>query len=277
MNEQRRILNREVEKVKKGKRKGDFDTKTLFDFFDFAVKISFSVFLVFVFASCELYTYGILGGADKTACLTPGSPDFERVMSSMSGVWYSHYAGAGRLDGYRIGEWSSFNAIAGSKTAALFPGFTYPQPVYAGSDSLPAPSGGDYFVLHDDTAHGQTDDSAPGQESRGFAYAGIVRAINIFNGDKKRGAIIIQYLNLAAPQWDDDIKGGQRPFFGIYYRILDPDCIQMANAVDLASMYKGKKYYTETATRDEAIAFNTVENEAEFISWGVVIPQDREK
>jgi hypothetical protein len=50
----------------------------------------------------------------------------------------------------------------------------------------------------------------------------------------------------------------------------------MANAVDLAAMYAGKPYYTEKATLDEAIAANSVENEAEFISWGVVIPQDRE-
>jgi hypothetical protein len=51
----------------------------------------------------------------------------------------------------------------------------------------------------------------------------------------------------------------------------------MANAVDLAALYTGKKYYTETTTLEEAIALNNVENEAEFISWGVVIPQDREQ
>ena len=109
-----------------------------------------------------------------------------------------------------------------------------------------------------------------------FAYLGIVRAVSVFNGDRNRGAIIIEYLTGCAPQWDDDIKGGQRPFFGIYYRILDRDTVQMANAVDLAALYAGEKYYTETKTLDEAIALNTVENEAEFISWGVVIPQDRE-
>jgi len=51
----------------------------------------------------------------------------------------------------------------------------------------------------------------------------------------------------------------------------------MANAVDLAALYAGKPYYTEKGTLQEAIDANTVENEAEFISWGVVIPQDREK
>jgi hypothetical protein len=45
----------------------------------------------------------------------------------------------------------------------------------------------------------------------------------------------------------------------------------------LAALYAGKKYYTETATLDEAVAFNTVENEAELIAWGVVTPQNRER
>ena len=58
--------------------------------------------------------------------------------------------------------------------------------------------------------------------------------------------------------------------------MLDTDTVQMANAVDLAALYAGKKYYTEQASLQEAIALNTVENEAEFISWGIVIPQQRE-
>ena len=58
--------------------------------------------------------------------------------------------------------------------------------------------------------------------------------------------------------------------------MLSPDIVQLANAVDLAALYAGKKYYTEKATLQEAIDTNTVENEAEYISWGVVIPQDRE-
>jgi hypothetical protein len=51
----------------------------------------------------------------------------------------------------------------------------------------------------------------------------------------------------------------------------------MANAVDLAALYAGKRYYTEKGTLAEAIAANSVENEAEFISWGNVTPQMREK
>jgi hypothetical protein len=231
--------------------------------------------LVLTISSCELFTYGKLGGADITATITDRA-GIAGILNSWRGAWYSHYAGIGRLDGYRIGKWSEFSTIAGSKAAALFPSLAmavYPDPV----TGLPTPiDPDDYFVFYDDTVYGQSDDSAPPQESWGFAYVGIVRAVNLFYGDKNRGAIIIEYLEGGAPRWDNDIKDGQLPFFGIYYRVLNANCIQMANAVDLAAMYAGEKYYTEKATLPEAIAFNTVVNEAEFISWGVVIPQDRE-
>jgi hypothetical protein len=226
-------------------------------------------------SSCDAFSYGTLGGADKTEILKPGSRDFDTVMSAMSGVWYSHYAGIGRLDGYRIGKWGDFSAIAGSKAAALFPNLVNPPDVYTGASF----NNGDYFVLYDDTVYGQKDDGEGGNGgwAQSTRFAGIVRAVNIFNGDKERGAIIIEYLQGGAPQWAADIRDGQRPFFGIYYRELSGDIVQMANAVDLAALYAGKRYYTETATLEEAITKNTVENEAEFISWGVVIPQDRER
>lgn len=230
------------------------------------------ILCVLLFASCEMYGYGRLGGADKTDILRPGNPDYDEVLSSMSGLWYSHYAGIGRLDGYRIGKMQDFDAVIAEKTA-LFPGLVSPLETYT-----PEPfDNNDYFLFYDDTVYGEKDDGVGGNGGWGFSYMGIVRAVNIFNGDKRRGAIIIEYLKGCAPQWDNDIKDGQRPFFGIYYRMLNSDTVQMANAVDLAALYAGEKYYTETATLDEAIALNTVENEAEFISWGVVIPQDREK
>jgi hypothetical protein len=194
-------------------------------------------------------------------------------MSVMSGVWYSHYAGIGRLDGYRIGKWGDFDdLVENAGKTALFPGLTAPYQTCTGA----AFTNNDCFVLFDDTVYGQTDDSSPPQAGWNFAYCGVVRAVNVFNGNPNRGAVIIEYLEGCAPQWDDDIKDGQRPFFGVYYRVLKPGVVQMANAVDLAAMYNGKKYYTETATLQGAVDSNSVENEAEFISWGVVIPQDRE-
>jgi hypothetical protein len=228
--------------------------------------------LFFALASCS--DYGGLGGADESEPLFPGSGEFEELLSSVSGVWYSHYAGIGRLDGYRIGKWKDFDTVVAGKTA-LFPNLE--RKTYTTESGSDTPGDEDFFVLYDDTVYGQADDEAPPGESWGFSYCGIVRAANIFNGDPDRGAIIIEYLRGCAPQWDDDIKDGQRPFFGIYYRVINPDCIQMANPVDLAAQSAGKNYYTEQEHLDEAVALNTVENEAEFISWGVVIPQDREK
>jgi hypothetical protein len=224
--------------------------------------------------SCELYSYGTLGGADKTDTFNPYDDVFEDTLSLMSGVWYSHYAGMGRLDGYRAGRWGDFDRlITKSGKLALFPGFE-PE-TYRGTPF----TDDDYFVFYDDTVYGQSDDDAGGNggwDGLVTRYIGIVRAITVFNGDTNRGAVVIEYLKGCAPQWDKDIKDGQRPFFGIYYRVLDNNTIQMANAVDLAALYAGKKYYTERATLEEAVSLNTVENEAEFISWGVVIPQDRE-
>jgi hypothetical protein len=224
-------------------------------------------------AGCD---YGALSGADKTGVLGPDDPDsaadYESLMKSMSTVWYSHYAGIGRLDGYRIGKWKNFDSVMGGKTA-LLPDLHEARETYVGG----APGGEDFFLFYDSSVYGQQDDGdAITPPAQNFGFLGIVRAVNIFNGDKDRGAIIIEYMKGAAPTWDPDIKNGQLPFFGIYYRVLSKNTMQLANAVDLAAMAKGKKYYTEKKTLDEAIAANTVENEAEYVSWGVVIPQDRE-
>ncbi|MDR2499550.1 MAG: hypothetical protein LBD37_00535 [Treponema sp.] len=219
--------------------------------------------------------YGNLGGADQTGTMRPGNPEIEERMGSLAGVWYSHYAGIGRLDGYRIGRVRDFASWEGGKAAALFPDFAGIVP-YVNPQVYPD----DYILLYDDTVYGQADDTKPGQASWGFAYMGVVRAVNIFNGDPKRGAVVIEYIKGCAPKWLDrwsESGNGRLPFFGVYYRELDRDTVQMANAVDLAALYAGEPYYTEKATLEEAVAANSVENEAEFISWGVVIPQDRER
>jgi hypothetical protein len=245
-------------------------------------------FFIFVLAAAFLFSacdYGQLGGADQTGTYYPGDPLFEERMNFLCGVWYSHYAGIGRLDGYRIREWSSLSAADQNKALALFPGLDIAAPQTCKSNDTPVP--GDYVLLYDDTAYGQGEDGSGGNESWGFGYMGVVRAVNIFNGDKNRGSIIIEYFWNANPRWlyssetysghSQGLAEGEKPFFGIYYRVLSPNIVQMANAVDLAALYAGNTYYTEKGTLDEAIEANTVENEAEFISWGVVIPQDREK
>ena len=236
----------------------------------------------FLFWSCD---YGKLGGADQTGTYYPADEVFEERVGFLCGVWYSHYAGIGRLDGYRIRKWSDFSAVDRAKALEHFPSLDAASPrTYYEKDS---PQNSDYIVMYDDTAYGQGEDGSGGNEDWGFCYMGLVRAINIFNGDKNRGSIIIEYFEEADPRWlyssltysgqSQGLTKGEKPFFGIYYRVLSPNIVQMANAVDLAALYAGKTYYTEKRTLQEAIDANTVENEAEFISWGVVIPQDREK
>jgi hypothetical protein len=261
------------------KQKRDIIRRVLF----FAAGVLFPTCL---FSTCDLYEYGQIGGADKTGTFYPyhdmSSDVFENTMSFISGVWYSHYAGVGMLDGYRIGKWKDFKKLVeDSGKAALFPNLV--KETYTTETGSNTPDDEDFFVFYDDTVYGQTDDSTGGNGGWGnlvTRYIGIVRAVNIFNNDTERGAIIVEYFKGCAPlcldRWPES-EEGKRPFFGIYYRILDGDVVQLANAVDLAALNAGKKYYTETAHLDEAIAFNNVENEAEFISWGVVIPQDREK
>ena len=234
--------------------------------------------------SCELYNYGILGGADQTGTYYPGDALFEERMNFLSGVWYSHYAGIGRLDGYRIRKWSDFNEADKQKALQHFPALNVSAPETYSTGDTPGP--GDYVFMYDDTAYGQGEDGSGGNDDWGFCYMGLVRALNIFNGDTNRGAVIIEYFEEADPRWlyssqtysgqSQGLAKGEKPFFGIYYRVLAPNIVQMANAVDLAALYAGDPYYTEKRTLDEALEANGVENEAEFISWGIVIPQDRE-
>ena len=240
------------------------------------IKSAFLLFFAagFLFWSCD---HGQLGGADRTDTYYPTDALFEERLEFLCGVWYSYSAGIGRLDGYRIRKWSDFDAEDKTKAQALFPELDADAPK---TYSTQEPSLNSYYVvLYDDTAYGQDDDGSGGNESWGFGYMGLVRAINIFNDNIKRGAIIVEYFEGADPLWlvDQGLERGEKPFFGIYYKVIDSDTVQMANAVDLAAMYNNKPYYTEQGTLDEAIKMFDIENEAEFITWGVVFPQIREK
>ena len=229
----------------------------------------------FLFSSCD---YGQLGSADRTDTYQSGSEVFEERLGFLSGVWYSHDPGIGRLDGYRIREWGSLSAGDKAKAEALFPALNADSPLTCSSRMVP--QSGDYVFLYDDTVLGQQDDNPGAQESWGFSYMALVRAINIFNNDKDRGAVIIEYFEGAEPLWlseTQDLERGVNPFFGIYYRVLSADIVQMANPVDQAAKYAGENYYTEKGSLEEAVSSFSVENEAEFISWGVAIPQNRER
>jgi hypothetical protein len=134
--------------------------------------------------------------------------------------------------------------------------------------------------MYDSSIYGEDDKGSGGLDlsNDSGSFMSVVRAINIFNNDKNRGAIIIEYFENAEAKWLErqGLEPGERPFYGIYYRVLEQNLVQMANAIDFAALYNGVIYCTEQKTLEDAINLNTVENEAEFINWGVVIPQDRE-
>jgi hypothetical protein len=220
--------------------------------------------------------YGQLGGADRTETLTD-SASIGGIIGGWSGAWYSHYANR-KLDSYRIGQWKDRTAILPPEKLALFPDFDVTAPELRG---IPAGiNEDDYFVFYDDTVYeAEAGDGGNGGwgDDMIFRFIGIVRAVNIFNNSVNNGAIIIEYLDDCYPLSQPDVTKTPLPYFGIYYRVLSPDSIQMANAIVWENLYAGKKYYTETAALEEAIAKNDAENEGEFINWGMVIPQDREQ
>jgi hypothetical protein len=239
---------------------------------------------VFLIASCDNLQNSPSGrtetpGADtpETGNPGPGAPESSsvaRIIDPWRGVWYSLYGGA-RLDGYRVGRWDEIKELMEDRLA-LFPDFDPDNPrlhdSYAVQDD-------DYFIFYDDTVYGEDDNGDGGNggwESHVTRYIGIVRAVNTFNDDPDVGAVIIEYLEGCYPQWALDVLFWPLPFFGVYYRVISPTAMQLANAVDLDALFAGMAYYTETATLQEAIDKNTAENSEKFISWGVVIPQYRD-
>jgi hypothetical protein len=248
--------------------------------------LALGIYILPVFAGCDV-SLGHEGNGNGSntdpetpPVETPQWPDQRSVLETMTGVWYSRF-GETRTDGYRIGKWKDRHELLPQAKQDLFPGFDIDAPRFRNYNGMPYNAANDfsqgldeeYFVFYDDTVNGETDD---GWGDFRMRYVGIVKAVNIFNGSA--GAVIIRYLDKCTPNWDNDFTGTPpMSFFGIYYRILNQDSIRIANAVVLANLGTGKKYYTETATLEEAIAQNTAENDEKFISWGVVLPQEREK
>jgi hypothetical protein len=218
---------------------------------------------------------GEVGNADRTDTYYSGNEVFNELLSFLDGVWCSRDPKIGLLNSYRIRKWSELTATDKTKAQALFPSLDIDNPITCSTKDTPKSS--DYVLLFDDTVYGQGNSDSGNNENWGFCYMGIIRAINIFNDNKNRGAIIIEYFMGSDPAWSSDQVHGEKPFYGIFFKTLSQDNIQLANPIDLAAMYAGKPYYTEKGTLQEAVGFFNVENEAEFISWGVVIPQNREK
>ena len=188
-------------------------------------------------AACDSYSYGEVGGADM-------SFDGE-LPPLLAGVWYSRY-GERKTDGYTIGLVGDL-PLSGADLS-----------VKSGYNIQPS----DYYVYYDDLSQGVW----------GFSYMGIVRHVNMFSA--LSGAIIIEYCDGRYPFWTDL---SATPFFGIYFRIIDYNTVQMANPVDLAALAENRPYAVETATLAQARARFTAANDGEFISWGVALPQIRER
>jgi hypothetical protein len=246
---------------------------------------------VLLCVSAALYAcgglYGDIGGADITDTYRTPDAITERI-DLWQGVWYSRY-GSRLMDGYTVGKWKEAASVLGSK-AALFlnSGFDSSQPRFLDAEgkvrsAIPADETNrgspgtihdeDYFIFYDDSLYLQNMDTA----GRGYSWIGIIRAVNVFDKNPRRGAVIVEYLDGAYPNRPPfDTGRSALPFYGIFFRALTEDSMQIANPLKLAERINGRPYHTETDDLEKAIALNNVENDVEFVDWGETLPQDRE-
>jgi hypothetical protein len=245
-------------------------------------------------ASAALYAcgdmYGTVGGADITD--TYRSPDaIAERLDLWQGTWYSRY-GSRLMDGYTVGKWKEVSSVLGSKAKIfLSAGFDPYHPRFLDPEgnvrsAVPADESNrgepgvihdeDFFIFYDDSVYRQNLEITGGT-GRGQSWIGIVRAVNIFDKNPRRGAVIVEYLDGAYPDRPPFDKGPKAlPFYGVFFRVLTEDTMQLANPLKLAERINGRPYHTETAGLEEAIALNNVENDVEFVDWGETLPQDRE-
>jgi len=94
-------------------------------------------------------------------------------------------------------------------------------------------------------------------------YKGNILFVSNYGSDS--GVIIIEYTE---PPYYQLYNGNS--FFGIYYRILTNDTVQLANAINL-----GPYSAPDTATLQEAIEKFTRLKMGNYVDWGVVQPQRR--
>ena len=94
-------------------------------------------------------------------------------------------------------------------------------------------------------------------------YKGTVRFVS--NYSSTSGVIIIEYTE---PPYYEKYNGYS--FFGIYFRNLKNDTVQLANAINLGDMSS-----PDTATLEEAVEKFTRFKMGNYVDWGVVQPQKR--
>jgi hypothetical protein len=245
-----------------------------------------------LFLSCESF-YGTLGGADKTDTFDTPETIAERI-DRWRNTWLAHY-GLRITAGFTIGKWYEIETAIERQKLQLWinNGFDprHPRFLNENGDAVNAIAldpespdrcvegticDEDYFVFYDDTWFSQNVANATGSVL-GQSWIGVVRAVNIFDQDPKRGSVIVEYLEGCFPDRPPFKAGPQAlSFYGIYFRVITDDTIVFANPIDLAARINGKPYHTERSTLGDAIALNNVENDIEFVDWGEELPFDRE-
>jgi hypothetical protein len=100
-----------------------------------------------------------------------------------------------------------------------------------------------------------------GESDTGFS--GIIRFVSNYSSDS--GIIIIEYTEKPSYLLFNGLD-----FFGIYYRNLREDSVQIANAINLDD-----NSAPDTATLEEAKARFTRMKMGLYVNWGVVQPQRR--
>jgi len=107
-----------------------------------------------------------------------------------------------------------------------------------------------------------------GASGNGTSYKGSI--VFVSNYSSTSGVIIIKYTEAPIYSNSFSIYNGN-PFFGIYYRNLKNNTVQLANSTILGDNTSSP----DAATLDEAIAKFTRLNMVNFIDWSTVNPQSR--
>ena len=98
-----------------------------------------------------------------------------------------------------------------------------------------------------------------------YDYKGDIRFVSNYSANS--GVIIIEYIDTQRPNYAG-YNGNS--FFGIYYRNLSKNTVQLANAIRLTDMSS-----PDTATLDEAIGKFTLSNRGTLVNWSNAQYQSR--